>query len=126
VPAHPDTPTLLDAVARFLLEEVGPALDDRKALQFRSLIAANIASVAASELRAREASERDELVRLLRVTAVDGTPTAAALTDALASELRGGQLSKEREARVLEALIEHTKAVLALSNPRFDTEVDPP
>ena len=47
---RPSKEALLDAVATFLLEKVRPAIAD-PGLGFRVLIAANLASVAASEIR---------------------------------------------------------------------------
>ncbi len=52
---RPDHATLLDAVAQFLLSEVSASLEANKALQFRVLIAANLANVVANELRTEHA-----------------------------------------------------------------------
>lgn len=131
-PAHP---TLLDAVAEFLLTHVSPKLDADKALQFRVLIAANVAQVTARELEsfdARAAAEAAGLAALL-----PGHPAHAAfasgtasqrqaalreLNQALARRLRDGTLAVDAPG-LREHLLAVAQATLAVTNPRFDTTV---
>lgn len=131
---RPDHPTLLDAVAQFLLGDVSPKLEADKALQFRVLIAANLASVVANEQRTeatRFAAEVARLKTLLpdeaaalpldstdRQTRLDALQT---LNRALATKLRAGTLSTEQLAHTLEALFATAKDTLEVTNPRFDT-----
>src|SRR3954471_13023309 len=61
---RPDAATLLDAVATFLLEEVGPKLSSDKALQFRVMIAANLSGMVAGELRTNDERFTQEARRL--------------------------------------------------------------
>lgn len=130
---HPDHPTLLDAVAQFLLGDVSPKLEADKALQFRVLIAANLASVVANELRTETARFDAEVARLkallpaeastLPLDSPDRQERLAALEQlnrALATKLRAGSLSSEQLAQTLEALFATAKETLEVTNPRFD------
>src|SRR3970040_954326 len=49
---QPDKPALLDALAKFLLADLHPAVKDKK-LAFRVLIAANLSATLATQLRPR-------------------------------------------------------------------------
>lgn len=60
---RPDKATLLDAVAQFLTCEVRPRIQDR-ALSFRVLITANLASIVAREIRFEDTHDAAELSRL--------------------------------------------------------------
>lgn len=129
--ARPDQPTLLEAVAGFLLEQVVPALEADKALQFRVLIAANLASVVAGELRTEDARLTRELARLGRLlpdlpSSPEGRSTPErramleALERALASRLRAGALSADEQRRALDHLLATARETLEVTNPRFD------
>src|SRR4051812_30641733 len=86
---RPAKEVLLDAIASFLLTQVKPAISD-PALGFRVLIAANLATVVASEIRSgdeQNAAERERLRALL--PEVQGE--VPALNAALASRLREGR-----------------------------------
>ncbi|MBL8919055.1 MAG: hypothetical protein JNJ54_09370 [Myxococcaceae bacterium] len=130
---RPDHPTLLDAVAQFLLGEVSPKLEADKALQFRVLIAANLATVVAAELRTETARFEAEASRLKRLLPAEAsalrldTPDRAArlealeqLNRALTTKLRARSLSPEQLAEVQEALFATAKETLEVTNPRFD------
>jgi hypothetical protein len=130
---RPDHPTLLDAVAQFLLGDVSAKLEADKALQFRVLIAANLASVVANELRTeatRFDAEVSRLRRLLpseaaslpldakdRATRLDALEQ---LNRALVTKLQAGTLSTEAQAEALEHLFTTAKETLEVTNPRFD------
>jgi hypothetical protein len=131
---RPDHPTLLDAVAQFLLGDVSPKLEGDKALQFRVLIAANLASVVANEQRTETTRFLAEVARLSQVLPdqASALPFDSAdrqtrldalerLNRALATRLRAGTLSSEQRAQTLEALIATAKDTLEVTNPRFDT-----
>ena len=131
---RPDHPTLLDAVAQFLLRDVSPKLEADKALQFRVLIAANLASVVANEQRTEATRFAAELARLaallpdeaaaLPLDSTDRQPRLDALEKlnrALAAKLRAHSLSPEQLAHTLEALFAIAKDTLEVTNPRFET-----
>ena len=130
---RPDASTLLDAVAAFLMAEVAPKLEADKALQFRVMIAANVTTVVAAELRTEDdrfAAEAERLKALVPEAA--GLPSTAlgmngvrrdermaalaALEAALVERLR----NKGPDAAVLEHLWETAKQTLQVTNPRFD------
>ena len=121
---RPDQPTLLEAIAGFLMADVLPKLEADKALQFRLLIAANLATVVASEVRTQGARLDSELGRLRKLMALTATLTPLAqgegelhrLNRELAARLQKGELSTE----VLEHLIATAKETLEVTNPRFD------
>jgi hypothetical protein len=130
---RPDHPTLLDAVAQFLLGEVSPKLEADKALQFRVLIAANLANVVANELRTESSRFDAEAARLTAVLPDDARELALSSTDRqarldaleqlnrrLAGKLRAGTLTTEQRAAALEALFSTAKETLEVTNPRFD------
>ncbi len=122
---RPDQPTLLEAITRFLLEELSPRLGDDKALQFRVLIAANLSTLVASELRTEAGRFKAEAERLAAVLESPVPADAAgleALNQTLASKLRSGQVD---EAAALQHLLETAKETLAVTNPRFDLSDDP-
>lgn len=134
---RPDQPALLDAVAQFLLEAVAPTLEADKALQFRVLIAANLSSVVADELRthdARFAAEAQRLAALLpdaakgvRLDSPDGVERATgleALSRELAARLRAGTLSAAQRAAALEHVWLTARQTLEVTNPRFDLAED--
>jgi hypothetical protein len=130
---RPDHPTLLDAVAQFLLSEVSPKLEADKALQFRVLIAANLASVVANEMRTETSRFEAEVARLRRLLPDEASalplkaPDRAVRLDALeqlnralSTKLEAGSLSTEALAEALEHLFTTAKQTLEVTNPRFD------
>ena len=120
---RPDHPTLLDATARFLLAEVSPRLEADKALQFRVLIAANLAAVVAAELRTHQTRCDAELGRLRALfsapaaTAKTPDDELAALNHQLVLALRGGTVDR---AQALAHCLATAKETLEVVNPRFD------
>jgi hypothetical protein len=132
---RPDESTLLEAVAGFLLAEVAPKLGADKALQFRVMIAANLASVVAGELRTFEqrfTAEADRLSALLPAPPGLEAPqrserlaALSALEAELAKRLREGTLDEAARAKALEHLWETAKQTLAVTNPRFELGEDP-
>ena len=130
---RPDRSELLDAVARFLGEQVVLAVPDRS-VAFRVRIAAWLVEVVARELASEEAHDLNEirgLVALLGAPPVE--PTAGrseraeqtgALRAQLARHIRDDELDAAGQAEVLE----HMKRVLAdrlsVVQPRFDLRAD--
>ncbi|MBL9038864.1 MAG: hypothetical protein JNG84_10140 [Archangium sp.] len=113
-------------MSAFLLSEVAPALEAKKALQFRVLIAANLASVVANENRSeieRFNAETARLAALLKVpvpSALDATERSAAvehMNRQLITGLRDGSIDFAAALTHLRATARET---LAVTNPRFD------
>ena len=121
---RPDHSTLLDAIASFLMTDLVPKLGADKALQFRVLIAANLATVVAGEVRtgsARFVSEATRLQALLASPQLPGDDAALeALNRQLASALRKNALSPEQLDAALEHLFVTARETLEVSNPRFE------
>lgn len=120
---RPDHSTLLDAIASFLMADVAPKLEADKALQFRMLIAANLATVVAGELRTqstRLSAERARLQKLLGSTSQD----LEAMNRQLAASLRKNALSPEELSAALDHLLATARETLEVTNPRFDLGAD--
>jgi hypothetical protein len=111
---------LLEAITRFLLEDLNPTLAHDKALQFRVLIAANLTNIVAAELRtksARFAAEGQRVAALLNQPAPSSHEALETLNATLAARLRAGEID---EPLALRHLVETAKETLAATNPRFD------
>ncbi|MCC6332461.1 MAG: hypothetical protein IT380_00575 [Myxococcales bacterium] len=123
---RPDHPTLLDAVAEFLLGEVCPGLEGDKALQFRVLIAANLATIVAGELRTHDARLSAEAGRLKALLARPGATVDQASLDALnralVERIRTGPADGEAFTQTLDHLLATAKETLAVTNPRFELD----
>jgi Domain of unknown function (DUF6285) len=124
---RPDPRAVLEALARFLLEELQPVVTDKR-LAFRVLIAAHLASTVAAELDVRPLHAQAELLRLTAllpdVPVSSDVRTAlrdlnAALVDRLA---RGAPL--EDDAGVRAHLRSTLADALSVFSPRFDTSPD--
>lgn len=128
----PDTPTLLDALARFLLEQVAPAVD-AKGLKYRVKVAAHLAATVAREVRLEGANDGAELQRLRALFEVDGPlpPDDEArrgeigrLEDRLADALRDGRLGGREAEFARGHLMQTLRERLAVVQPGFDTRLD--
>lgn len=130
---RPDRVTLLQAVARFLGEDLASALQDRE-LAFKVRIAAYLVQMVTLELTHEEAHDAAQLERL---RALFGQPdethpaspaqvreAIAHLETRLVDRIRNGELDDEERARITE----HVKATLmeklSVVQPRFDTRRD--
>jgi|LNFM01.1.fsa_nt_gb hypothetical protein len=129
---RPDVPTTLDAIVRFLLQDLHSTVTD-KGLQFRVLVAANALNQCAAELRAEPVRSIDELTRLQALIPDFAVPDEArgptdasrlamvrALDRELAEQLRDKRLGAEVDGPVLEHLVASLRATLEATNPRFD------
>lgn len=124
---RPEPRAVLEALARFLLEELHPAVPDKR-LGFRVLIAAHLASTLAAELDERPSHAAEELERLRtllpEVKALPDDPRAAlrVLNAALVERLGRGDAPDDA------ALRSHLRATLAdalrVFSPRFDLSPD--
>jgi hypothetical protein len=125
---RPQPRAVLEALARFLLEELQPTVTDRR-LAFRVLIAAHLASTLAAELELRPGHVEAELARLRvllpGVAVTEGEPRAALriLNAALVEQLTRGDGPSDDAA-----LRAHLRATLAdalgVLSPRFDLSPD--
>ena len=125
---RPHPRSVLEAVARFLLEEVQPVLTDKR-LAFRTLIAAHLASTLAAELEVRPQHAEAELHRLrallpdVKAPADDTLGALRTLNSALAERLARGDVPGGDAA--LRAHLRETLAdALGVLSPRFDTSSD--
>ena len=120
---RPDHSTLLDAIASFLMADVAPKLEADKALQFRMLIAANLATVVAGELRTHATRLSAETARLH--TLIDSSSEdLEAMNRQLATSLRKNQLSTDQLSQALDHLLATARETLEVTNPRFDLADD--
>lgn len=125
---RPNADELAEAVAQFLQAELAPTLADPR-LRFRTLIAANLVTVLARELRAGEAPLREEWRALQALLGrFDGPPAEAAALragiDAMGRELRAriraGDADEGPWAEAARAYAHASVAAkLAIANPRF-------
>ncbi len=135
---RPDHSALLEALAQFLLSDVSPKLDADKALQFRVLIAANLAGVVAQELRTEGARFTAEVERLRALIPAETAAAAglrsddrsqrlaalASLDRTLAEKLRAGAFDSAMQAAVFSHLVATARATLEVTNPRFELADD--
>ncbi len=125
---RPAPRAVLEALSRFLLEELQPAVSDKR-LGFRVLIAAHLASTLAAELEGRQQHAESELLRLrallpeVRASSAETQTELRILNAALAERLRRGQPPGDDVA--LRAHLRQTLAdALSVLSPRFDTSPD--
>lgn len=129
----PDKSLLLVALARFLTEEVRPAISDPR-LSFRVLIAAHLAMVVNAENQTEEAHAVAELGRLSRIfPAVDVTAATTgearrallvSLHRRLAAEIRSSSLDEARASKITDHVRATLLATLSVNSPRFDTSAE--
>ncbi len=129
---RPDASTLLDAVATFLMAEVAPKLETDKPLQFRLMIAANLATVVAAELRSEDDRFAAESARLAAlVPGADAKLSSPRRDERMAAlaTLEAALVQKLRTQGPDDATLEHlwatAKQTLQVTNPRFDTSESP-
>ena len=112
----PDKLELLQSLATFLMTEIKPHITDAR-LSFRVLIAANLATVVANEVRGEPAHEAAELQRLRQLLPERPGDNLRALNVELAARLRDGRLGVEALPHLRETLRDQ----LQVNNPFFDT-----
>jgi hypothetical protein len=121
---RPEPGAVLEALARFLLEELQPTVTDKR-LAFRVLIAAHLASTLAAELDVRPLHAQAELLRLsaLLPEVPVSSDTRLALRDLNAALV--DRLLQQATPADDAAVRAHLKATLAdalsVFSPRFDT-----
>lgn len=141
----PEKSALLEAVARFLEQDLRPKVSD-PALAFRVRIAAHLAELVSREVRAEAGGterELDQLRQLLEDPGLrasgprDATPEGAPgappderakatreAREALAARIRTASLDDAAFARLGAGLRQILGAKLAVSQPRFDLRLD--
>mgnify|MGYP000995769991 FL=1 len=62
---RPDAPSLLEAIADFLMKDVLPAVKEHDALAYKTLVSWNMLGVVSRELKSAEPLLNDEIARLL-------------------------------------------------------------
>ncbi len=129
---RPTKSALLQAIAKFLVGEAYPNIADKR-LNFRVLIAANLANMVAAEMESELALMDAELARLaeLMPDAAAGREPAQSeverrqllleLNRELATRIRQRRFSSKEQQRVWDHVRETLVRTLAIDNPRFDT-----
>lgn len=114
---RPTVDELLDAVEIFLRETVVQSLEGQP--KFHARVAANAVAIVRRELELDTAGEQAEVARLQTILESEGD--RAALNEALASDLRDGDIVNAEP--VLAHLRQTALEKLAVSNPRYRPEV---
>jgi hypothetical protein len=117
---RPDAEELGAALARFLLEQVRPAVP--RELRFQLLVAANTAAILGREAGVGDAPAAEERARLTRLLP-DLPDEARAAQRELASAIRAGALD-DRWDEAVEVLRESVRAKLAVAHPGYDGLAD--
>lgn len=124
----PSKTELLQAVAKFLSEDLRGAVKDQ-ALAFRVLIAANLVQIVATEIEAEEKHDAAELSRLFTLLRASGEPATTAsdrrgqirgLNEQLAAKIRAGSLDATPGGGAWQHVQETLREKLQVDNPRFD------
>ena len=128
---RPSKEALLEAIAKFLVGEVYPHIADKR-LNFRVLIAANLASMVAAEMDSEVAMIDAEIARLAELMPDAAPDRDRALSDVerrqlvlelnreLAARIRQSRLSTQGRQQAWEHAKETLIRTLAIDNPRFD------
>jgi uncharacterized protein DUF6285 len=117
---RPDAEELGAALARFLLEQVRPAVP--RELRFQLLVAANTAAILAREAAVGDAQVAEERARLARLLPALPDDARAAQRE-LASAIRAGALD-DRWDEAVAVLRESVRAKLAVAHPGYDGLAD--
>ncbi len=122
---RPDAPELLDALAEYLFADVREWAPPEK--RFQVLVAANLCTILARELRGGDEPLREDLSLLRELLGEEapeipeGEELRAAVRDAqaeLARRLRAGELD-ERLDELAERLREHVRRKVDLARPGY-------
>ncbi len=129
---RPTRTVLLQAIARFLVAEAYPGIPDKR-LNFRVLIAANLANIVAAEMESGQELVDEEVARLAELMPDVAAGRERAQSEAhrrellldlsreLAARIRDHRLSASDKRRAWEHVRETLRRTLAIDNPRFDT-----
>jgi hypothetical protein len=123
----PAAPELLEAVAEYLFSELRPEVPREQ--RFKVLVAANLCSVVAREIRAGEGPSREDLELFRELLGETGeTPgdrealarETRQAAEELAKRLRAGELDNRIE-ELAPRLAEHVRRKLEVARPGYDT-----
>lgn len=123
---RPSAPELLEAVAEYLFSELRPEVPREQ--RFKVLVAANLCTVVAREIRAGEGPDRQDLELFRRLLGESGEvpedpaeladQTRAAAAD-LSRRMRSGELD-DRLEELTPKLEEHIRRKLEIARPGYD------
>jgi hypothetical protein len=126
----PEKSLLLDALARFLDDQVRPAIEDPY-LSFRLKIAINLAQLVAREIRAEDEHDGRQIQRLAALlgeslmhhftSRTSREEWIIARQKRLVEELRVGAVTDEALDRIRAVLMANLEDKVSVANPRFDT-----
>lgn len=129
MPDQMDKASLFEAVAIFLNESLRPHVDDKQ-LAFRVLVTANLARIAADEIRNENENNRAELARLRSLMPdvalnpdIDQGAQVRQLNDVLAERIQCGDFPVEKASLALTHVMKTCQAKLAIENPSFETGI---
>ena len=116
----PDPEDLIQAVAKFLREQAGPALGQagEAALGYQARVAANMLDIARRQLLLAPAAAARELTSLQGLLGQDGD--LAGLNQALADGIASGAIAPD-DLGLAEHLWASTLAKLAVDQPGYET-----
>jgi hypothetical protein len=131
----PDAPSLLNAIAAFLGDDIRPAIKAHDpALAFRVLIAESLCRIVAGELQSEDMLDMMELGRLKELLPEESAASEetgrsrterhaalATLNAALAERLREGDVDDTFGSETIDHLKQALREKLMVTNPRFDT-----
>jgi uncharacterized protein DUF6285 len=113
---RPTADELLDAVAEYLFAELRPEVPREQ--RFKVLVAANICTVVAREIRAGERPDREDL-ELFGELLGEPVDDARAAASELSARLRSGELD-DRIDELTPRLAEHVRRKLEIARPGYD------
>jgi hypothetical protein len=113
---RPTAPELLDSVAEYLFGELRPQVP--RGQRFKVLVAANLCTVVAREIRAGEQPDRADL-ELFNEMLGDGIDDVRAAAAELSRRIRAGELD-DRIDELTPRLEEHVRRKLDVARPGYD------
>jgi Domain of unknown function (DUF6285) len=113
---RPTAPELLDSLAEYLFGELRPQVPREQ--RFKVLVAANLCTVVAREIRAGEQPDRADL-ELFNELLGDGIDDVRAAAAELSRRLRSGELD-DRIDELTPRLEEHVRRKLDVARPGYD------
>jgi Domain of unknown function (DUF6285) len=113
---RPSAPELLDSVAEYLFAELRPEVPREQ--RFKVLVAANVCTVVAREIRAGEEPDARDL-ELFNDLLGENLSDARVAADGLSRRLRSGDLD-DRIDEIAPRLEEHVRRKLSIARPGYD------
>ncbi len=113
---RPTAPELLESVAEYLFGELRPEVPRDQ--RFKVLVAANVCTVVARELRAGDAPEREDLALFSELLGEDVDDVRAAAAE-FSRRIRSGELDDRIDA-LTPRLAEHVERKLRIARPGYE------